>query len=432
MIELIVVKQEWVNVFIGVVCIAFIVAILLYDAARSRVVPSFSSSELLPEPSLPVEIKEWVYGVDYIYITNAFFVDGKYSGMWENKAPEGNGVFTVTRESEILSEGDVLKGVFRDGLLAREGILQKADGRVYSGAFLNGLPDGEGTMTWPEENGAFYEGAWKDGVMNGQGFMLYGNGEHYSGTWKNGKKSGPGRYAFANGDVYEGNFEDSNPSGIGTMLYADGGAYEGEFWQGLRSGAGEMAYADGTVYEGDFVRDIPQGNGKISWPGGNVYLGEFAGGERTGHGKIMWANGDVWEGQFECGQIVLNCGWADETEEMSLEDGRVWTDYPLLVHDALPNCVGFTLRFYLHPASGDIPDIGAKALNQNWRVFVYSEGAGWQEVGSVTPAAQDVWTEAWISFEPRTVRKVEVFPPPLDNGGAYRGSIELANLRHQS
>ena len=61
----------------------------------------------------------------------------------------------------------------------------KKDGK-YLGEIRNKVPNGQGTMTFP--NGRKYLGKWKDGKRNGQGTSINRNGRKYVGDWNEGSK----------------------------------------------------------------------------------------------------------------------------------------------------------------------------------------------------------------------------------------------------
>ena len=61
----------------------------------------------------------------------------------------------------------------------------KKDGK-YVGEIGNKVPNGQGTMTFP--NGRKYLGKWKDGKRNGQGTSINPNGRKYVGDWKEGSQ----------------------------------------------------------------------------------------------------------------------------------------------------------------------------------------------------------------------------------------------------
>ena len=56
---------------------------------------------------------------------------------------------------------------------------------VYVGELRNGVPHGEGTLTFPD--GGKYVGEFKEGKIHGQGTYTYPDGEKYVGEWKDGK-----------------------------------------------------------------------------------------------------------------------------------------------------------------------------------------------------------------------------------------------------
>ena len=54
----------------------------------------------------------------------------------------------------------------------------------YEGEIKNGLPNGQGTYSFP--NGDKYVGEWKDGIYHGQGTLTLSNGNKYVGEYKDG------------------------------------------------------------------------------------------------------------------------------------------------------------------------------------------------------------------------------------------------------
>ena len=65
------------------------------------------------------------------------------------------------------------------------------------GDFKEGLPNGQGTYTYPD--GEKYVGDFKEGLPNGQGTYTSPEGEEYVGEFKDGEKW--------NGTVYDKNGE---------------------------------------------------------------------------------------------------------------------------------------------------------------------------------------------------------------------------------
>jgi hypothetical protein len=61
---------------------------------------------------------------------------------------------------------------------------QKKDGK-YLGEVVNGKPNGQGTLTYPD--GEKYVGEWKDGKENGQGTYTFTNGKMWIGEFRKGQ-----------------------------------------------------------------------------------------------------------------------------------------------------------------------------------------------------------------------------------------------------
>ena len=59
------------------------------------------------------------------------------------------------------------------------GALNKNNGEIYEGDFVNDKFCGEGNYFWPD--GVRYEGQWQDGQKKGNGTMTYANGHSYVG-----------------------------------------------------------------------------------------------------------------------------------------------------------------------------------------------------------------------------------------------------------
>lgn len=220
---------------------------------------------------------------------------------------------------------------------------------TYSGLYTgewdkkNERPNGTGTFVLDDDAGT-YEGEWVDGVAEGQGTITWDNGSHYEGEWADGMRNGQGTYTSTDGDgyVYEGEFKNNERSGKGTMNWeAEDGTpwiYEGEFENGKRSGKGTMKWGkDGetAVYEGDFADDWINGYGTCTWPSGQSYEGEWKNGKLNGRGALTYADGSVYEGEFvdnekngegtytKADGTVVTENWVNgsKVETLTLEDG---------------------------------------------------------------------------------------------------------------
>jgi hypothetical protein len=223
-------------------------------------------------------------------------------------------------------------------------------GTVFEGEHRNGLPNGQGTLTFPD--GEKYVGDWKDGKYHGQGSYTYADGAKYVGKWKDDKKNGQGTHILAEGAKYVGEYKDDKYNGLGTFTFADGGKYVGEFKDGKWHGKGTLIYSDGEVLQegiwadNEFVRaekvNLPSVNkqtgvanneerrkldadrqvqsklppcpkdtnpkwsncfGAYTTPNGAKYVGEFKDGKYNGQGTFTMTNGGKYVGEFRNGLI---------------------------------------------------------------------------------------------------------------------------------
>lgn len=79
------------------------------------------------------------------------------------------------------------------------------DGSVYEGNFVNGKPEGKGTMKYV--GGASYIGEWHYGLREGEGTWNYPNGDSYMGSWLRGRRHGRGTLKKKDGMVIVGEWK---------------------------------------------------------------------------------------------------------------------------------------------------------------------------------------------------------------------------------
>ncbi|XP_035812645.2 LOW QUALITY PROTEIN: alsin [Amphiprion ocellaris] len=209
------------------------------------------------------------------------------------------------------------------------------DGRLkeatYDGRWLAGKPNGRGVLKWPD--GRIYTGAFKNGLEDGFGEFVAPNktlnkSDHYQGHWKDGKMHGLGTYRYASGEVYDGSFQDgmrqghgmlrsgklntSSPSVfIGQWLQDKKTGYgvfdditKGEKFMGMwqdhqRQGTGVVVTQFGLYYEGAFKDNKMTGTGILLSEDDTTYEGEFSDDwTLSGKGVLTMANGDYLEGSF--------------------------------------------------------------------------------------------------------------------------------------
>ena len=113
--------------------------------------------------------------------------------------------------SNIVSKGEeetrVLQGQSGQPEDALNGYHQKrfADGSMYEGNFVNGKPEGKGTMIYV--GGASYIGDWHYGLREGQGTWNYADGGSYIGEWQRGRRHGNGKLIKKDGTEIHGIWE---------------------------------------------------------------------------------------------------------------------------------------------------------------------------------------------------------------------------------
>jgi len=163
----------------------------------------------------------------------------------------------------------------------------------------------EGGKKWfktgDEKTQVKYEGEIVNGVPNGQGTMTCCDGVKYVGGYKDGEKNGQGTETFPDGGKYVGEFRDGKRHGQGTFTWSDGQKDVGEFKDGLQNGQGTETYPNGQKYVGEFKDGKYHGQGTYSYPDGRKKMGEFREGkgwnvigyDQNGNEKIKWVNGKI-------------------------------------------------------------------------------------------------------------------------------------------
>lgn len=175
---------------------------------------------------------------------------------------------------------------------------------TYEGERKNGLPHGQGVMTY--KNGDIYNGTWENGVRQGFGLFMKKNGDYYEGDWLNGQKHGNGFY-YGNGFCRTFRY-----SSLYSDLKLTTGieSYKGEWKYDDPSGKGILRYRNGCEFEGEFIKGKPV-SGVLIFPNGDEYRGEFdiyngiLGVTADGHtGVMLYANGNKFDGTFYYGYFI--------------------------------------------------------------------------------------------------------------------------------
>ena len=106
--------------------------------------------------------------------------DGSRSkGYWTDQG------FKLHKESSTVKQEEYIADCNLVPCGSGKGRMVFEDGSVYTGFFLNGLPDGEGECRYV--NGEVYKGRWRNGRPSGRGCYSYTNGVVLNGEWSEGK-----------------------------------------------------------------------------------------------------------------------------------------------------------------------------------------------------------------------------------------------------
>lgn len=260
------------------------------------------------------------------WLANQFHGKGKYTwsdgdyydGDWVMDAKTGKGTFLFNTGNVATYVGDVVSEV-----LTGKATITYRNGNVYEGDVRDGQRNGQGTLTYAEDQ-TTYVGGWSVDKENGQGTRTIKTAagiDTLTGAWENGKIANVGTYVYqwANGERYEGAFASGKPAGQGEkrFLAKDGtGAvikdeegnslfdvFTGLFAAGAIANQTEGIYTwyNGDRYAGAFVNGVPNGQGILAYANGDRYVGQFAAGVLSGAGTFTWASGDVYTGAFSGG-----------------------------------------------------------------------------------------------------------------------------------
>lgn len=211
----------------------------------------------------------------------------KNSSSFENSNTGNSSI--IESSSSSISTSDTIEQVV-DYMLDDE--------RKYTGQLVNGLPEGEGILTWVKTN-CVYTGEFKAGAYHGEGlFEWKNNGDSLKGTFENGNPIN-GKFTYKNTMSYTGEFNESwQFHGKGTFdwnMYNSSGAvtsygwlYEGEFKNGTMIGCvGKITFTvarNGSNGEGCYWYEGLM----AGFPG--VAVGQY------GKGFIKYGDGSTYEG----------------------------------------------------------------------------------------------------------------------------------------
>ena len=233
----------------------------------------------------------------------------------------------VTMPYKISGLEGVYTGEFLDGHPNGQGTYTFRSGSKYIGEFKDGLFHGQGTLNFIYSREK-YVGQWKDGSQHGQGAYTYADGAQYVGQWKDGRKHGQGTSThsdgskvigeFRNDGVFSGVRYDKEGNVVKTIVLFRGGVYVGEEVDGIPNGYGTFTttateskipgafYATAGVeqfeYVGEFKDGVYHGQGTHTNSNGEKYVGEYKEGVKHGQGAYTYADGSQYVGQWKDGK----------------------------------------------------------------------------------------------------------------------------------
>jgi hypothetical protein len=160
--------------------------------------------------------------------------------------------------------GTELSGIWKNGKLTGEGSARWPDGSSYAGAWRDGKFHGFGTFRAGAKSNAYvsgegwkkgssYTGDWRNGARQGSGTFTYADGKVFSGEWLQNSPNGrPGTLKWPDGSRFRGNWEKGQIMGDGLFVDRFGNDFNGD-WRGTTESI-TRRLPDGTVERGAFVK----------------------------------------------------------------------------------------------------------------------------------------------------------------------------------
>lgn len=211
--------------------------------------------------------------------------DAKNSGSWADDLPDG---FNIYEEPNSV----YYKGMWKAGEWHGQGEFMDVDGSIYSGNYVLGTKEGQGTRSWIWGDQFKYTGEWKSNVPHGHGKMVFFHDGTYEGQWVDGFMHGHGVLRKWNDDIHEGEFVRGTPQGAINRSTIDS---KDELDVNHRV----IHYQSGAVYEGPTVNGRPEGKGVLRAPTNITWTGTFEDGSIHGEGMAEWDNGGYRKGTWK-------------------------------------------------------------------------------------------------------------------------------------
>eukprot|EP00012_Vannella_robusta_P006350 CAMPEP_0206207302 /NCGR_PEP_ID=MMETSP0166-20121206/15513_1 /ASSEMBLY_ACC=CAM_ASM_000260 /TAXON_ID=95228 /ORGANISM="Vannella robusta, Strain DIVA3 518/3/11/1/6" /LENGTH=332 /DNA_ID=CAMNT_0053628043 /DNA_START=244 /DNA_END=1242 /DNA_ORIENTATION=+ len=200
----------------------------------------------------------------------------------------------MSGEMKLKTIGIYYKGVFVDEELEGYGEMRTPD-TTYIGHFHEGLPHGEGKMTYTK-SGSVMIGNFEGGFLCGQGQTITLKGTLFAGTYENNQLI-EGTAITNSGVEVVGRFHNFQPI-EGEATYSTGLVYKGRMK--------DWKWHDDT---GTATLTFPKRNKKTGAPyKASYYRGEFKDCKFDGYGEMGWKNGRAWAGQWVANEMQPETG----------------------------------------------------------------------------------------------------------------------------
>lgn len=154
--------------------------------------------------------KGWRLMRGYIYI-GEYNNDAKHGPARMIKADSGDLIFNGTFHMDKMNGN----------------CFWKDPSHEFKGEINMQVYNGPCSIKYP--NGDVFKGIMKNGNIEGFGKLIYGNGDLYEGEFRKNLMHGQGQYTWQNGEIYNGEFIDGKIRGKGTMTSPIGTVAQGDF-----------------------------------------------------------------------------------------------------------------------------------------------------------------------------------------------------------
>lgn len=145
--------------------------------------------------------------------------------------------------------------------------------------------------------GGTYHGETEDGLPEGYGTWKAADGRSYTGFWLKGKRNGNGTQVLTDGYIYRGSFENDRYDGYGELTKGDSVLYSGQWRKGVRQGRGIITDHQGRKINGFWNADTLVSGVRTDSLG--TYTGQLAqDGNAEGHGAYLSKDGTYYEGHW--------------------------------------------------------------------------------------------------------------------------------------